>query len=219
MTYPLSVPVRVLVVDDHEMVAAGLASMIDAESDLTVVAQAGTAEEAVEKAAIFKPDVVLIDFGLPDEDGIAASHSIRAVAPAAEFVMITASLESPVVSEAMEAGFSGFVIKSSNISELLSAVRAAAEGQVHFSAAALQALVRSHRAPPQPTDTLTTREVEVLRAIAAGHGTGDIAAKLFISQHTVRNHVRSILSKLDAHTKLEAVVIAAKAGVVEIDRS
>jgi two-component system nitrate/nitrite response regulator NarL len=217
LAYPRGVPVRVLVVDDHEMVAEGVAAMIDAEPDLGVVAQAGTADEAVEKAAACKPDVVLIDFGLPDRDGIVTSREIRAVAPDAEFVMMTASLEHPIVADAMEAGFSGFVVKSSGINELLTAVRAAAAGEVHFSAAALHTLVRSHR-PPPPTEALSARELEVLRAIAAGLGTGEIAAELFISQHTVRNHVRRILTKLDAHSKLEAVVIATKAGVVELTR-
>jgi DNA-binding NarL/FixJ family response regulator len=144
------VPVRVLVVDDHEMVAEGVAAMIDAEPDLTVVAQAGTADQAFEKAAACRPDVVLMDFRLPDRDGIVASREIREVVTTAEFVMMTASLEHPVVAEAMEAGFSGFVVKSSGIRELLTAVRAAAASEVHFPPAALQTLVRSHRPPPPP---------------------------------------------------------------------
>jgi DNA-binding NarL/FixJ family response regulator len=211
------VPVRVLVVDDHEMVAEGLASVLEAEDDLTVVARAATMREAVDKSAELEPDVVLIDYRLPDGDGVAASREIRTVVPAAEFVMMTSSLEQPVVSDAMEAGFCGFVLKSAGIEELVTAVRAAGNGEAHFSADALLTFVKASRAAPRPVDSLTVREREVLQAIAAGRGTGEIASQLYISQHTVRNHVRSILTKLDAHTKLEAVVIAARAGIVDFD--
>jgi DNA-binding NarL/FixJ family response regulator len=173
----------------------------------------------VEKAAEVEPDVVLMDYRLPDRDGVEASRRIRAVVPAAEFVMTTASLEQPIVSEAMEAGFSGFVDKSAGMKELVTAVRAAAAGEAHFSQAALLTLVRTSRTPSRGVDTLTGRELEVLQAMAAGRATGEIAAELYISQHTVRNHVRSILNKLGAHSKLEAVVIAAKAGVVGFDEN
>ncbi len=199
------------------MVASGLASVLDAEDDLTVLARAGSVREAVAKAIELEPDVVLIDYGLPDGDGVAASRKIREIVPGAQFVMMTASLDQPVVSEAVEAGFRGFVVKSASIDELVTAVRAAGSGEAHFSPAALLALVQAGEAPPRVVDSLTRRERELLQAIAAGHATGEIAAELYISQHTVRNHVRNILAKLDAHSKLEAVVIAAKAGVVDFD--
>jgi DNA-binding NarL/FixJ family response regulator len=203
------------VVDDHRLVARGVAAMLETESDLKVVGTAASAGEALDKAAACQPDVVLMDYRLPDSNGIAASRPIRAVLPDVQFVMITASADYTTLNDAIEAGFAGFVEKSADIEELVAAVRAAAAGDAHFSTPTLLKLVQRRRSGTPSIEALSARELEVLRAMAAGRGTNEIASDLIISPNTVRNHVRSVLQKLEAHSKLEAVVIAAKAGVID----
>jgi DNA-binding NarL/FixJ family response regulator len=209
-------PVRVMVVDDHQLVAEGIAGLLEDEDDLTVVGRAASIAEAVLVAESSKPQVVLMDFRLPDGDGVEGGKAVRTVAPDAALVMLTASVEHVAVSGALGAGFSGFVGKHADPDELLAAVRAAAAGEAHFSAETLAVLVRARPAEPAPNQTLSDRELEVLRLVAAGSGTGEIASALNLSQHTVRNHVRNVLAKLDAHSKLEAVVIATRLGLIDL---
>jgi two-component system NarL family response regulator len=137
--------------------------------------------------------------------------------PGLELVLITASVEHAAVSGALEAGFSGLVPKEASGDELLAAVRAAAKGEVRFSPDVLNMLIKARRAEAMtPSVELSSRELEVLDLVANGRATGEIAAQLFLSQHTVRNHVRNILGKLEAHSKLEAVVIAARQGLIRL---
>jgi DNA-binding NarL/FixJ family response regulator len=206
----------VLVVDDHQLVAKGVAAMLETEDDLTVVGLAASGQEALQQAVMSNPDVVLMDYRLPDGTGVAASVPIRKVVPDARFVMLTASAELAVLNRAMEAGFVGFIEKSADIDELVTAVRAAAAGDVHFSSATRSRLMLRSQLEGNSVEALSGRELEVLRAVAAGCGTNEIAARLYISPNTVRNHVRSVLQKLEAHSKLEAVVIAARAGVIDL---
>ena len=209
-------PVRVLVVDDHQLVAKGVAAMLETEDDLTVVGLAASGKEALHEAVRSRPDVVLMDYRLPDGTGVAASTPIRDALPDVRFVMLTASAELAVLNRAMEAGFVGFIEKSADIDELVTAVRAAAAGDVHFSSETRSRLMLRSQIEGTPVEALSVRELEVLRAIAAGCATNEIASRLYISPNTVRNHVRSVLQKLEAHSKLEAVVIAARAGVIDL---
>jgi DNA-binding NarL/FixJ family response regulator len=202
------------------LVAESLSALLADEADFEVVGVATTAAAAVDLAAREHPDVAVVDFRLPDRDGVTVAADLRAAAPGIELVMMTAVPEQAVVNGALEAGYSGFVRKSSPAEELLAALRAVGRGESHFEAEVLMSLVRARRPEGQGgNDVLSERELEVLRLVAAGRGTGEIAADLNLSQHTVRNHVRNILGKLGAHSKLEAVVMAARAGLVQLAES
>ncbi len=209
----------VLLVDEHQLVVAGIAALVEAETDLTVVGCAGTADKALTMATEDTPDVIVTDSQLPDGDGIDVSRQIGSVAPDAHFVMMTSSREAPTVGDALDAGIDGFADRSADVADFLAAVRSAAKGQVHFSPDAQQQLIGAYRVARHPAHVLTKRELEVLRAIAASHGTGEIAATLSISQHTVRNHVRHIFTKLDVHSKLEAVFVAVNAGLIVLNQA
>jgi DNA-binding NarL/FixJ family response regulator len=207
---------RVLVVDDHDLVAQGMSMLLDAEDDITVVGRAGNVADAVAQAERFQPDVVLIDYRLPDGTGVSAAELIRDVVSDVELVLITAAVEPAAVQGALEAGFAGFVGKEASSGELITAVRAAGAGEVHFSSVVLDMVLRARRKPVARLPELSSREVEVLQLIAVGNSTSEVAGRLYLSQHTVRNHVRNILQKLGAHSKLEAVVIASRQGLVHL---
>lgn len=206
--------IRVLVVDDHEMVAQGLIGVLASMADIEVVGMAGTVRDATELAARLAPDVVVMDYRLPDGDGVAATAAIRREQPDTAVVMVTASTHDTVVAAAIEAGCVAFVSKTRAAKEVVAAVRAAARGDVAFPASALarlQATGASGRAR-----TLTPRELEVLQLLAEGASTGQVADRLFLSPSTVRNHVQNVLTKLDVHSKLEAVTTAVREGIVDI---
>jgi DNA-binding NarL/FixJ family response regulator len=208
--------VRVLLVEDHAMVARGLEATLAEESDLEVVGIAGTVDESVLRFKQLTPDVVVMDFRLPDGEGTEATRRIREIDADAAVLLLTGADDPGIVSAALDAGCSGFVSKGRDLDDLTSAIRAVARGAAVFPAGLLT------RAFTPGTDQLgtgadlTTREREVLGLLADGCSTEEIGSQLFLSLHTVRNHVRNILTKLHARTKLEAVVIAARAGLVDL---
>lgn len=205
-------PIRVLIVDDHAMVAEGLRDALSAQHDIEVVGGAGTARRAEELAEQLEPDVVVMDHQLPDGDGATTAGRIRRGTTPPAVVMVTASDQDRVVAAALEAGCVGYVTKDRVMKEVVAAVRAAARGELHFPVEALARLVpRDHAMPPS---TLTMREREVLQLLAEGRSTLDIAHALTLSPHTVRNHVQRALRKLGAHSKLEAVRLAVQQGLV-----
>jgi DNA-binding NarL/FixJ family response regulator len=209
--------VTVLLVEDHEMVAASLTTALNEEHDLEVVGWASTISDGVGKYSELRPDVVLMDFRLPDGEGTVAAAEIRALDPEACVLLVTGANDEGIVAAALEAGCSGFVGKDRGLDELAQAIRAAARGAAVFPAdllAAATARVTQRRRGFG--DDLTEREREVLARLAEGRSTEEIGAELFLSHHTVRNHVRNVLTKLHAHTKLEAVVIAAREGLVDL---
>jgi DNA-binding NarL/FixJ family response regulator len=207
---------RVLLVEDHEMVARGLTAALVDEPDLEVVGWARTAGDGTNRYVELRPDVVVMDYRLPDGRGTDATREIRSVTRDACVLLLTGTDEAGVVAEALDAGCSGFVSKDRGIDELASAIRAVARGAAVFPASLLSRAL----GPRSDTQTLgadlTMREREVLDLLAQGASTDEIAGGLFLSMHTVRNHVRNILTKLHARTKLEAVVVAARAGVVDL---
>jgi DNA-binding NarL/FixJ family response regulator len=209
--------IAVLIVEDHAMVAEGLSAALSEEKDVRVVGVVGTlaaAYDAVERA---HPDVVLLDFGLPDGDGATGTEEILRRRPGTRVVMFTGSGSHEVLVRAIEAGCAGFLHKSKSIDEVVLAVRAAYAGEALFSPAVLSDVVSRLRKPEVPyREPLSPREREVLTMLAEGMATQDIATTLFLSLHTVRNHVRNILTKLGAHSKLEAVAIAAREGLVDL---
>jgi DNA-binding NarL/FixJ family response regulator len=211
--------VRVLIVDDHEALAEALAQVLDAEPDLHSVGVAGTLAKARAMLLTAAPDVVLLDHRLPDGDGVSAIGEFRAIRPDLKIVILTASAADHVLVTAMEAGASGFLSKTRGIREVTSAVRAAASGEAVISPELLARLLpRLTRGAGHATTgglhDLTEREREVLGLLADGLTNAAIGTRLFISVHTVRNHISNLSHKLGAHSKLEALSIAVREGVL-----
>ena len=208
-------PVRVLIVDDHEVLAESLAHVLDAEDDLQTVGIAGSLEKARAMLGTTSPDVLLLDHRLPDGDGVAAIPELRAIRPQVRVVVLTASAADQVLVAAIEAGVSGFVSKTRGVSEVTAAVRAAATGEAVISPEMLARLLpRLHRRSGTRHLDLTERESEVLALLADGLTNAAIAERLFVSVHTVRNHIANLSTKLGAHSKLEALSIAVREGLL-----
>jgi DNA-binding NarL/FixJ family response regulator len=208
--------VRVLLVEDHAMVAKGIEAVLTDEQDLAVVGIAGTVGDGVLRFRQLEPDVVVMDYRLPDGEGTEATRQIRAIDGDAAVLLLTGSDDPSVVSAALDSGCSGFVSKDREIEDLASAIRAVARGAAVFPADLLSRALTPGPARPTVGADLTAREREVLAMLADGCSTEEIGKGLFLSLHTVRNHVRNILTKLHARTKLEAVVIAARGGLVDL---
>ena len=198
------------------MVAEGLARMVSHESDFELAGVAGNIAQALTLIELQAPDVVLMDFGLPDGNGAEATATILQRWPDIKILMLSGSGGSDLLARAIEAGCAGFLDKSRPGSDVVAAIRAAAQGESVVRADELAGLLKKLRAVSNG-EGLSVRELEVLRLLAAGRSTDAIARELFLSIHTVRNHVRNILMKLGAHSKLEAVAIAARDGVIGLD--
>ena len=212
-------PVRVGVVDDHAMVADGLKTLLSEHADIDVVGTAATAAEAIELVDRFQPDVLLLDFRLPDGDGAGVTEEVLRRSPSTRVVMLSAVGGDELLARSIEAGCSGFLPKDRSGDEVVHAVRAAARGESLVPTDVLVGLVdRLKRAPKGKHGDLTPRELEILGMLAKGMSTEGISSSLFLSEHTVRNHVRNILAKLGAHSKLEAVAVAARDGIVSLQR-
>ena len=212
---PAERPVRVLIVDDHEVLVASLAMVLDHEDDITTAGTATTLEQARALLATTEADVILLDHRMPDGDGVAAIPSLRAVRPGIGIVVLTASSADHVLLAAIEAGASGFLSKTRSLDEVTAAVRAAAAGESVISPEMLARLLpRFGRGRTPTAGDLTEREREVLALVAEGLSNAAIADRLFVSVHTVRNHIASLSAKLGAHSKLEALSIAVRQGLL-----
>ena len=218
-------PIRTLIVDDHALFRRGLEIVLITEPDIEVVGQAGDGAEAVRKAGESLPDVVLMDVRMPRSNGIVACRQIKEVAPSAKIIILTMSDEEEDLFEAIKAGASGYLLKDIPLDELAEAVRAVHGGQSLISPSMAGKLLTEFAAlarreadePPQqvPAPKLTEREMQVLRLVARGMNNRDIAKELFISDNTVKNHVRNILEKLQIHSRMEAVMIAVRENLIE----
>jgi DNA-binding NarL/FixJ family response regulator len=212
--------VRLLIVDDHDMFAESLRRALSAEPDLVVVGAAATLAQARAMIVSETPDVVLLDHQLPDGLGVDSITDLMSLSPRAKIVVLTAAAEDSTLVAATEAGCAGFILKTSPLQELVAAVRTAAAGEIMVSPELLARLLnRLHRRHEKPVHELTTREAEILELIAEGLTNAAIATRLFISVNTVRNHVQNILAKLDAHSKLEALSIAIRDGLIAPPRA
>ncbi len=206
-----SAKIRVLIVDDHRVLAELLAEALASAEDIVVIGTVGTSAEAVAAAEAVRPDVVVLDYDLPDVEGTEALVALREAAPSARLLMLT-SYSSPVVlNEVMDAGAAGFVTKRNGSAEILAAIRAVASDQTPVSADMLRSVVGSEGG--RGTD-LTERELQILRIASAGRSNKAIAEELHLSVNTVRNHMQHVLTKLGAHSKLEATAIAARLGIL-----
>jgi DNA-binding NarL/FixJ family response regulator len=218
-------PIRVLIVDDHALFRRGLEMVLAEESDIELVGEASDGAEAVAKAGEALPDVVLMDIRMPKSSGIEACRAMKEVAPSAKIVMLTISDEEEDLFEAIRAGASGYLLKDIPYDEVADVVRAVHGGQslINPSMAAkllteFAALAKrdgEERVERVPAPKLTDREMEVLRLVARGMNNRDIAKELFISENTVKNHVRNILEKLQIHSRMEAVMIAVRENLIE----
>ena len=210
-------PIRVLVVEDFHMVAEMIARILGDEADLSVVAvvdSVTSAHLALEHNAV---DVVLMDYKLPDGSGLDAAKEVRRTYPNTKVVIVTGTDDDRLFKEALGAGCSGWLLKTEHANSLPLAVRAAHAGSTAVSPEMLSALIESSGKPAHP-DELSPRELEILAMVARGQGNDEIAEQLLLSTHTVRNHIQASLEKLDAHSKLEAVMEANRLGLIQIGR-
>ena len=212
-------PIRVLVVDDHEVVRRGLFSFLDGEPDLEVVADAGGGQEALDLLAKLdregrRPQVVVMDMHMEPMDGIESTRRIRSLYDDVEVIALTSFGDDERVHAALKAGASGYLLKDADADEVAVAVRAAHRGEVQLDPAVAARLIASLHAPAEDARlNLTARELDVLRLVAAGEPNKRIAAALEIGERTVRSHVSSILSKLGLSSRTQAALWAARQGI------
>jgi len=215
---------KVLVVDDHALFRRGLQMVLKSEGDIEVVGEAADGNEAVEKAQESMPDVILMDVRMPHRSGIEATQQIKDLLPHVKILMLTISDEEADLYEAIKAGASGYLLKEISIDEVADAIRSVFAGQSRLSPSMAAKLLqefaamskRAAEARQLPAPRLTDREMEVLRLVAQGLNNRDIAKELFISENTVKNHIRNILEKLHLHSRMEAVVYAVREKLLEI---
>ena len=211
--------IRVLIVDDHEIFAHSLVRLLGSKPEVKVVGTAGSVSTAVVAAMAYQPDVILMDFELPDGDGPDATQQIKALTPSVKVVMLTAHTADHALVRALSAGCSGFVSKTDAVDALLEAIVAAHAGETLTPPVDLAPLLAQLRPTSRGLGAaITPRELEVLGLVAAGLGNKQIAERLVLSLNTVRNHTQSLLQKLQAHSKLEAVATAVREGIIDYPR-
>jgi two-component system, NarL family, nitrate/nitrite response regulator NarL len=207
-------PIRVLIVEDYRVVAEGLAALINHQADMKVVGEAGSVAEAVVAATELGPDVVLLDFRLPDGTGADAASAIRETRPEAKLIFLTREDSDAARFAAVQSGASAFIHKSKAASEVVDAIRDVARGRMLITPRTIATLLAKRRGIEAQLQSLTPREREVLALMAKGLSSRAVAAKLGISYTTVRTHIRSLGGKLGVHSKLEAIVKAREMGLV-----
>ncbi len=213
--------ITVLIVDDHQVVRQGVRTFLEAQPDITVVAEAESGEVAAQLAAEFVPDVVLMDLLMPGMDGITATQQVKRISPRTQVIVLTSHHHSEYIFPAIRAGALSYLLKDASPRELVEAVRKAARGEVvlHSRVAArmVQELHGAHQDTPDPLTTLSERELEVLRLVADGLANIEIAERLTISEKTVKSHVSNILGKLHLVDRTQAAVFAWREGIVRRD--
>jgi DNA-binding NarL/FixJ family response regulator len=211
--------IRVLVADDQAMVRSGFRMLLGSEPGIEVVAEASNGLEAVQKAARFEPDVVLMDIRMPDVDGMQATRRILARDPSSRVLILTTFDLDEYVYEALRAGASGFVLKDDPPEQLIAAVRTIAAGDALLSPSVTRRVIKQFTRVPRPSspkelDELTDREREIFTLVADGLSNAEIGARLYISDTTVKTHITHIFQKLDLRDRVQAVVLAHRTGVV-----
>jgi DNA-binding NarL/FixJ family response regulator len=216
------VSIKVLVADDQSMVRAGFRMLLGGEEGIEVVAEAANGLEAIEKAERFGPEVVLMDIRMPELDGLEATRRILATDPDARVLILTTFDLDEYVYEALRAGASGFVLKDDPPEQLIAAIRTVAAGDALLSPSVTKRVIERFSrlprpAPPKELGELSERERDVFALIARGLSNAEIGQELFISETTVKTHVTHILSKLGLRDRVQAVVLAYQAGLVEVE--
>ncbi len=207
--------VRVLIVEDHQIVADGLTALLNDQKDMVVVGNVASVAESAARAAELVPDIVLLDFRLNDGTGADAAAAIRRVAPNAKHIFLTREDSDVARFAALESGASGFIHKSKAAGEVVEAIRKVAGGGTLITPSAIAALINRRRQTDSQRESLTAREKEVLRLMAEGVSSRDIASKLGISYATVRTHIRSLDAKLGVHSKVQAIVKARELALID----
>lgn len=205
--------ITVLLVDDHPVVRTGLAAILASEADIEVVGEASSAAEAVTVARALLPNVVLMDLRMPGGDGVSATAGVLSAAPTARVVVLTTYESDGDILRAVEAGATGYLLKDASRTDLVSAIRAAARGETVLAPSVATRLVDRMRRP-HAADTLSPREVEVLRLVARGLSNADIGRELFISEATVKTHLLRTFAKLDVSDRTAAVTTAMAGGLL-----
>jgi DNA-binding NarL/FixJ family response regulator len=203
--------ITVLLVDDHPVVRAGLAGILSAEDDITVVGEAGSASEAVTVARATTPTVVLMDLRMPGGDGVGATAGVLAAVPTARVVVLTTYESDADILRAVEAGAAGYLLKDASRADLVAAIRAAARGETVLAPSVATRLVDRMRRP-RAADALSARELEVLRLVARGRSNAEIGRDLFITEATVKTHLLRTFAKLGVSDRTAAVTSAIAAG-------
>jgi DNA-binding NarL/FixJ family response regulator len=215
---------RVLVADDHALFRRGLQMVLEVEPDIDLVGEASDGVEAIERSQELMPDVILMDVRMPKRSGIEAASQIKDLLPHVKILMLTISDEEADLYDAIKAGASGYLLKEIPIDEVADAIRSVWAGQSRISPSMASKLLNEFAAMSKatgdrsqvPAPRLTDREMEVLRLVAKGMNNRDIAKELYISENTVKNHIRNILEKLHLHSRMEAVVYAVREKLLEI---
>jgi DNA-binding NarL/FixJ family response regulator len=216
----MTAPVRVLIVDDDDLMRAGLRGVLSSDAAIEVVGEAGDGRDAIYRARLLNPDVVLMDVRMPDLDGISATRELIAATPEIRVVVLTTFEQDDYIFGALSAGASGFLLKRSKPEELLTAIHTVAGGEALLSPSVTSRVIERMAQNPVPDpgrdarlDDLTAREREVLELIARGLSNAEIAEELVIEASTVKTHVKNVLAKLDVRDRLQAVIFAYESGV------
>jgi two-component system response regulator NreC len=211
---------RILIADDHGVLRAGLRALLKAEPNLEVVGEAADGAEALRLASAVQPDIVLMDISMPDGGGIEATRRLRELLPEVRVLILTVHDDKSMVQEAIQAGAAGYILKRAAESELVNAIQAVSRGDMYVHLPMTRALQAAAIAMPASdrvaAETLTPREIEVLRLIARGHTNRQIANLLNLSVRTVESHRANLMDKLDLHSRVELVRYAAQHGLLEI---
>ena len=221
---PAGERLRVLIADDHALFRRGLEMVLDTEPDIEVVGEAHDGDQAVERATELMPDVVLMDVRMPRRSGIEATQKIKEQLPHVKILVLTNSDEEADLYDSIKAGASGYLLKEISSDEVADSIRSVVEGHSRISPAMASKLLSEFQAMTKRQDDrqplapprLTERELEVLGLVAQGKGNRDIAGELFISENTVKNHIRNILEKLQLHSRMEAVIYAVREKLLDI---
>ncbi len=223
---PVTDPIRVVIADDHVLYRRGLQMVVSQDDDILIVGEAGDGKEAVDRTVELLPDVVLMDVRMPHTSGIEACQRIKALVPSTKIIMLTMSDEESDLYEAVKAGANGYLLKDVPGEEIAAGVRAVHHGDSLISPSMASKLLaefaqlsrrQSERPSAVDAPRLTERELEVLRLVARGLANKEIAHELFISENTVKNHVRNILEKLQLHSRMEAAMYAVRENLLEPD--
>ncbi|MDQ5853124.1 MAG: response regulator transcription factor [Chloroflexota bacterium] len=208
--------IRVVLADDHAVVRKGVRELLEDEPDIEVAGEASDGQQAVELAVALQPDVVVMDVAMPELSGVEATKRIRSLAPSVRILALTAYDDEPYIFGLLDAGATGYVLKTAESREIVRAVRAAAAGQAVLDPKVATRVVARARQPAAPAEALTERELTILRLAARGLTNKQIGAELDISDRTVQNHLANIYAKLLVASRTEAVTVALQRGLIRL---
>ncbi len=209
--------IRVVIADDHNVVRKGIYELLSDEDDIVVVGEARNGQEALDLALALQPDVVVMDIAMPELSGVEATRKLRAAAPAVRVLVLTAYDDDPYIYSLLDAGAAGYILKTAESREIVRAVRATAAGQSAIDPAIAPRLIARLTRPSSKGDTLTERELDVLRLTARGFTNKQIGADLAISDRTVQNHLANIYAKLEVASRTEAVTEGLQRGLIRLN--